>query len=129
MKTYKITINGTAKPNVAVKHIEVNNIWSDDSDFIEYMSGPLKELFVGESYLEFVKEGRSLYSVVVYHSKKKLNKSQLKYLSDYTQGQWSDGIGEGFEQNPCGNVNGKELYISPWHNKQELIVTQEIIEN
>lgn len=40
---------------------------------------------------------------------------------EYTQGQWSDGIGEGFEQSPVPvGPGGGEYYISPWHRGQVL---------
>lgn len=123
---YTIRVTGTAKANTALKNFDVKNVWTDDSDFVEYMrDGELKDKLVGESYLTFELVGRSLTSVVEYHTNVKLTKSELNKLADYTQGQWSDGIGECFEQNPCGTTNsGKDLYISPWHVDQVVKVEQ-----
>lgn len=57
-----------------------------------------------------------------------LTQEQLQELAEYTQGQWSDGIGKGFEQFPCKEINGEEIYISPWSGGQKLYVEQNEIE-
>lgn len=44
----------------------------------------------------------------------------LEELKDYTQGQWSDGIGEGFEQFSYKEIDGEEIYISPWYHGQKI---------
>lgn len=122
---FKVRIEGRAKANVSVKNIEVNNIHGDDSDFVEYMrDGGLKSKIVGEAYMQFEKKGGSLFSVVEYEVSEKLSDKEMQELADYTQGQWADGIGECFEQNPCGNVDGKDLYISPWTSSQVVSVSQ-----
>jgi hypothetical protein len=54
----------------------------------------------------------------------KLSDDELTELSKYTQGQWSDGIGEGFEQYPCCQSEGSDVYISPWIPGQKLEVIQ-----
>ena len=53
--------------------------------------------------------------------------SELEALKRYTSGQWSDGIGEGFEQHPCKVIRGTEIYISPWyHNQKQYVIQEEI---
>ena len=92
-------------------------------DFVEYIDSPLKDkLECG--YLSFKYENNILYSVVEYESKEKLLDGELKELKDYTSGQLSDGIGEGFEQIPCYFDNDDEVYISPWYFGQILEVYQ-----
>ncbi len=49
---------------------------------------------------------------------------ELEILPDYTQGQWSDGIGEGFEQSPCAEENGEEIFVSPWFRGQKAVAIQ-----
>jgi hypothetical protein len=48
-----------------------------------------------------------------------LTDEEIDRLLDYTQGQWSDGIGEGFEQFPCHHEGRKEIYLSPWYPMQK----------
>lgn len=68
----------------------------------------------------FCEENNKLMIVVEYTSNEKLTKKELKELMDYTQGQWSDGIGEGFEQQLHNNY-----YVSMWHKDQQITITQE----
>ena len=65
-----------------------------------------------------------LYTINEYVSNRKLNDSELQELVEETQGQWSDGIGEGFEQFPCSYHEGNEVYVSPWFYGQEVEVNQ-----
>ena len=54
-----------------------------------------------------------------------LIEKDLQELVKYTQGQWSDGIGEGFEQNPCYyDSEDNEVFISPWFYGQQVTVQQ-----
>lgn len=46
--------------------------------------------------MDFRFEDGKLWTYTVYETTKKLTKKDLKELGEYTQGQWSDGIGEGF---------------------------------
>lgn len=120
----KITVKGQAKTSYSPKK-DLHGV-SDDSDFVEYMHNEnVKNKLKEGAYLEFKFEGNRLMSVVEYISKVELTESELEYIKDYTQGQWSDGIGEGFEQNPV-YINDKEVYISPWFNTQEVEITQVI---
>lgn len=75
-------------------------------------------------YMEFRWENGKLNVVVTYSSKEKLNEDEVKELIDYTQGQMSDGIGEGFEQFPCMYEDDKEIFLSPWFRGQKLTVEQ-----
>ena len=66
-----------------------------------------------------------LITEVVYEVDDDITAEQKDELADYTQGQWSDGIGEGFEQRVCGNtINGEEIYISPWTHGQIIRVEE-----
>lgn len=77
-------------------------------------------------YMQFKYRNGELYTVVKYRSTRKLTEEELADLIDYTQGQLSDGIGEGFEQYPCyEDEDGKEVYVSPWYYGQVLTATQE----
>jgi hypothetical protein len=70
-------------------------------------------------------ENEKLWTITQYFSNRELSNEELEILSDYTQGQWSDGIGEGFEQQPCFyDDNEEEVYISPWDINQEVEITQ-----
>lgn len=74
---------------------------------------------VKDSSARFVYEHGELWVVVEYEVDRYLNAKQLERLSEYTQGQWSDGIGEGYEQFPQ-YVDGEEVYISMWHRGQQV---------
>ena len=74
---------------------------------------------VSGGYLDFIydKESKKLYAETSYDCPIELTDREQKILAEYTQGQWSDGIGEGFEQQ---EVNG--VYISPWFYGQTVKV-------
>jgi len=78
-------------------------------------------------YMRFSYEKNNIYVIVEYESREKLTDEELDILKRYTQGQLSDGIGEGFEQCPCLYIDGEEVYLSPWYNGQKLSVIQKEI--
>ena len=96
-------------------------------DFVEYMDEPLKSK-LESGYMWFKIEKDKLFTITSYVAKEKLSKEELKELADYTQGQWSDGIGEGFEQLPCIYIDDQEVYLSPWYFGQKLEIKQNKIE-
>ena len=144
---YKITIRGTAKteyPNLERLH----GIGCED-EFSEYFGTREKSLTdkgVCEGYMSFIYENKELWTITTYESPVELSPEELDILAKYTQGQWSDGIGEGFEQFPCmydenqtGNgdctcgecedevycdESDDEVFISPWHTGQVLTIEQ-----
>jgi hypothetical protein len=131
---YRITIKGEAKtsyPNLQ----ELDGIDCQD-EFSEYFDGDesyAKDVTNGYLHFEYDKSDGKLYSVTTYDSTRLLTGEELEQLGDYTSGQWSDGIGEGFEQNPCYHSKEEydyydeltnEVYISPWHRNQILTITQ-----
>lgn len=70
--------------------------------------------------LEFKYEDGKLYATTTYECSRKLTDEEEKVLVDYTQGQWSDGIGEGFEQH-----EQRDAYISAWYFGQTVEVMYE----
>lgn len=144
---YKITVKGEAKteyPNLT----ELDGISCQD-EFSEYFDGD--ESYVGDvnnGYLYFKYEDGKLWSITTYDSTRELTQKELEELKEYTTGQWSDGIGEGFEQFPCHTASQPyriyekefddyenqdeanedlEVYISPWFFEQIITITQELI--
>lgn len=103
-----------------------HGIDSDDC-FTEYMRpqrvSAMNDLSGG--YMHFEYENGKLWTITEYESKRVLNDQELEELQSYTQGQWSDGIGEVFEQFPC---NSDEDYISPWYRGQEIKTWNNIAE-
>lgn len=63
-----------------------------------------------------------LYTIVEYDVTNYFSDADGAELLEYTSGQLSDGIGEGFEQHPCAIIDGEEAYVSPWHWDQKLVV-------
>ena len=93
-------------------------------EFVEYMHDDFKyKLSSGSMDFRF-QEGK-LWTYTVYSTKEVLTEDEVKRLGDYTQGQWSDGIGEVFEQLPCDyESDGAEVYLSPWYHGQKLEIKQ-----
>lgn len=93
-----------------------------NDDFAEYSDLDIKGLLKGYTHFELI--DNKLWTICEYKSKVKLTDNELESLAKETQGQWSDGIGESFEQHPCAKINKNEVYISPWFYGQELIIEQ-----
>lgn len=130
---YKITIKGEASTNYPNPK-ELDGVDCQD-DFAEY-SDFSDDLDSG--YMCFKFEDGKLMTYTVYSARREFSKEELEQLGEETQGQWSDGIGEGFEQYPCYNTREEyydeygdltdEVYISPWKPGQELEIKQEQVE-
>ena len=91
-------------------------------NFSEYYDG---EIPIKGGYMDFRFEGGKLWTYTEYTSPRLLTSEELNEIADYTQGQWSDGIGEGFEQEPClYDDDDNDAYISPWSSGQKLEVSQ-----
>ncbi|MCP6727380.1 MAG: hypothetical protein KJI69_05225 [Patescibacteria group bacterium] len=105
---------------------------SDDACFSDYFHDrygedegqeSLIKAGVSGGYLVFVydKELEKLFAETSYDCPRELTKEEQKVLVEYTQGQWSDGIGEGFEQREVDGV-----YISPWfHGQTAKVITKD----
>jgi hypothetical protein len=131
---YSITIIGKAKVHLENPYtrksqkptpaqlFKCNGLKIED-DFAEYIDEDYG-IKIDSGYTHFEVDKGNLYSVCVYEVNEKLTDEELKLLANYTQGQWSDGIGEGFEQFPCEEIDGMDLYISPWIPGQKCNVTQ-----
>ncbi|OLN30065.1 hypothetical protein [Desulfosporosinus metallidurans] len=61
-----------------------------------------------------------LWGVMVAEVKGELTESEIKVLTDYFTGQYSDGYGEGFEQRPI-KVEDGEIYVSFWNSENFFI--------
>ena len=93
-------------------------------EFVEYMHEDFKHK-LSSGYMDFRFQEDKLWTYTVYSTKEVLTEAELKRLGEYTQGQWSDGIGEGFEQFPCDHEpDGAEVYLSPWYHGQKLEIKQ-----
>ena len=94
----------------------------DDTDFVEYLDDPFSAK-LEDGYMSFVTLKGILHTKTQYRVKEGefLTDEEISRLMSYTQGQWSDGIGESFEQFSLGeNDEGDEIYISPWHHGQKI---------
>ena len=93
-------------------------------EFVEYIHTDFKHK-LSSGYMDFRFQDGKLWTYTVYSTKEVLTEDELKELGDYTQGQWSDGIGEVFEQFPCScESDGAEVYLSPWYHGQKLEIKQ-----
>lgn len=135
---YILIIKGTAKASSEDRMGEwreeepddwMNSIKDDQDEFSDYFREGTWIKDVTGGTLTFKVEDGKLYAITVYESVRRLTNKELVELMDYTVGQWSDGIGEGFEQYPCRVDNGVDYFISPWHTKQKATITQKKVEN
>lgn len=92
--------------------------------FSEYMDD-LTDVVSG-GYMDFNFIEGELMVQVEYESTRLLTDDELHDLIEYTQGQMSDGIGEGFEQYPFKEDGQAEYYVSPWYGGQVLTATQTV---
>jgi len=126
---YQIIIKGEAQtdyPNIEeLDGIECNDDFAEYSDFSEDLE---------EGYMSFKLEDGKLITITEYIAKREFSEEELLELAKETQGQWSDGIGEGFEQFPChytkepwGEDNSVDVFISPWFHGQKVEVKQKVI--
>ena len=133
---YQIIVKGPAGSSNIDDRSKLNGIDCQD-EFSEYFhrewniggkkdvnQQPLIDKGVKGGYMDFRFEKGNLYVYVEYTSRELLNDDEIEILKNYTQGQMSDGIGEGFEQYPVKEVDGEEIFLSPWFNGQKLTVTQ-----
>lgn len=129
---YKIIAKGTASTDYPFP-AKLDGIYDNGEDFSDYFYdgheiANLKGVVSGGTmYFKFI--DNKLWTYTEYVANRQLNNRELHVLLDYTVGQWSDGIGEGFEQFPCAIFEKEEVYISPWHPKQiRKIYQEEILE-
>lgn len=108
---------------------------SSDACFTDYVNRQFDKfpecVTGGYMHFEYSKRNETLHVITEYETTRKLTKEEEQQVIDYTQGQWSDGIGEGFEQQEfAGQISpfahyGKEETIynpSPWHNGQRVTI-------
>lgn len=124
-----IVVAGDAKTDFPNPEL-LNGYGEDQTDFVEYIDIPAAKIKDG-SYMDLLwnKADMKLYSVNKFVTGSPLNEEQMKSLGEQVSGQWSDGVGEVFEQNPVmQDDEGNDVYVSPWHIEQELHVSQMPIE-
>lgn len=121
---YKIIIKGEVQTNG--KNLkELNGIDCQDN-FAEFFDDNLSNniLEIKSGYMSFKFTDNKLWTYTIYNSSIELSNKELKELLEYTVGQWSDGIGEGFEQFPCLEIDNEEIFISPWFRGQIVNISQ-----
>jgi hypothetical protein len=124
---YNIIIKGESRTD----HFTLSDLHGIDcgDNFAEYFNNHFTfkdNIKDGYMSFEYDSDQDKLFTITSYTSNKELTKDELEVLKNYTTGQWSDGIGEGFEQEPCfyGNSGEEDVYISPWFMGQEVEVIQ-----
>jgi len=121
-----IVLMAEAKTDCPTEELNKLHGLQDQQDFTDYISGGDFPgiTFESGSYMEFrVLQDSKVCVFVKYNTNKELSETEIQSLVKYTQGQWSDGIGEGFEQFPCAYTeDGEEIYVSPWFRGQKVMV-------
>lgn len=109
---------------------KIYNIKCED-DFVGYIPDKNESTRskLVDGYMDFIIQNGKIHTRTTYTVKDgvEITPEDKEFLIEYTQGQWSDGIGESFEQFPCMEEDGEEIFISPWYPKQkaQLIVINE----
>lgn len=124
-KKWKITIKAKSGSVGGTDDLSKLDGIDCQDNFSEYFDDDSYTDVVSGGYMRFKYENGELYTITTYSSTRELTPDELHDLGEYTQGQWSDGIGEGFEQSPCDEIDGEEIYISPWYGGQKLTITQD----
>jgi hypothetical protein len=124
IKIYGISGPCTYEDGGNAKKLYCVGIKADDGldEFVQWMHDkPLQSKLV-DGWMHFESIEERLHTVTVYQVKdgEQLTENEIEELKRYTQGQWSDGIGEGFEQNAITNIDGDEVYLSPWYHGQKV---------
>lgn len=65
-----------------------------------------------------------LYGTVTVTFSEELTNEETEAVKDYICGQNSDGLGEGFEQQPI-RINDEEIYVSFWHGGNDYWIYDE----
>ena len=135
MMKYDITVKGLAKATFWVGDDEVDCLDEEineldgldcDEFLSEYFYDVSASSVLSGGWMHFKYESGELFTYTVYESNRELSQVELDELAKYTQGQWSDGIGENFEQQPQFLENSnKEIFVSAWYRGQKLETYQE----
>lgn len=132
---FKIEVKGLAYADIVVdeeNYLKYENL-SDldgiecDDVFSEYFGEDEKDLIdkVTGGLMSFKYEDGQLLTYTEYLSDTELTEKELNILLNYTVGQWSDGIGEGFEQIPAHyDDENNEIYISPYTGLNNISIRQ-----
>lgn len=97
---------------------ELNRYGEDD--LMQYFSGSASiQEKVKSAVVTIENQEGTLYGCTKLELNEFLNPEELKELGDYITGQYSDGWGEGFEQQEI-QVDGGELYVHFWQPKDYL---------
>ncbi len=138
---YKITVKGPAGSSNIDDRSKLDGIDCQDC-FSEYFHEAFRigdkhypgqqcliDRGVKGGYMRFAYKAGILYAIIEYQSRELLNDEEVEVLKSYTQGQMSDGIGEGFEQEAVMYDDDKEIFLSPWFRGQILTVEQKNIKD
>ncbi len=115
-KAGKVTIGEDDRPVTLEDLSQLSGVSCQD-DFAEYSDLSRK---LESGYMSFKFEDGILYTITEFELKEALGYDEIEKLKSETQGQWSDGIGEGFEQSGCAYIADEEVFISPWFQGQEI---------
>jgi hypothetical protein len=93
---------------------------SGQDKFSDYADDDLRKVISG-GHLNFFRKNREIWVETTYDVICEKVAELLPHINniiEYTSGQWADGIGEGFEQEPR-EFEGIFYYIQSWGWKQE----------
>lgn len=88
----------------------------DGGEFARYCN--VSSVIDSKAY--FTERDGQLTVVVEYELSGYVSFKELERLQSYTQGQWSDGIGEVYEQRPQFVNHRDEVYVSMWYYDQDI---------
>ena len=110
-----------AEINDALKEYTAN----DENDMADYYNEDdgVKEKLTSAVWSVELHGGR-LFGRIDCSLKESLTAEETEHLREWITGQCSDGLGEGFEQQPIDTEDGK-LYVSFWHSGEDYAMMTE----
>lgn len=96
-----------------------NNLSSVNVDLVGYMP-PNVRGYCRSSLTYFHLAAIGGFRVITEYEIKTITTEIVNAIIDYTQGQWSDGWGEEFEQQEIDLPDNEYTYVSPWHGDQKI---------
>lgn len=126
--TYPTPINGIPYAEKIGERIKLSDNPSENKGLLGFLGqsiSPETKNKLHSIHLSVIEKEDELYCVttISLYDDKSLNKTEMKQITDYITGQYSDGIGEVIEQSPL-NVEYGVIYVHLWQDSNWNLMSQ-----